>query len=343
MKRPYYIRGGSLGEKICRIEALRGNVQFNFTIKSAVMQNTSLAAEYFHLLNRVLTLDSPNEETCFAPYNLVLMHFLPLLQRLAPSTSVENLTVEEFIYAPTYHLDVVGAQNGGLGIRGEEICTLTPAYDIAPLSISSASEIWKTLPKTSARDLSLAREEQEMKPRKSVQGKVKTAGKYKFFKPRERGREKEFEREVEVLHRIWEAGLAGSIHRVPVLESLVVAGAQQEQVVVVGLLLNFISSPALGCHLQSPGFKDQIDLYRKWEKQVRDTVTLLHEHDIVWGDVNPCNVAIDEALDAWVIDFGGRNTVGFVDDDKAETVQGDWQGVGRLFGEWLSGRGGLGS
>ncbi|KAG9664742.1 putative C6 transcription factor, partial [Aureobasidium melanogenum] len=341
MERPYYIRGGSLGDKICHIQALRGNVQFYFTIKSAVMNTTLLAAEYFQLLDRVLTSDRPDEETCFAPYHLILMHFSPLLERLAPTTSVGNLTLEDFVYAPTYHLDVISGQNGQLGIQGEEICTLAPAYDIASLSIFSAPETWKPLPKTKARDLSLAREEKEMKPLESVQGKINTTtegeGKYKFFKPRELGREKEFEREVEVLHRIREAGLAGPTHRLPVLEGLVVAGKQEQ--VVVGILMNFISSPKLGCHLQSPGFKDQIDLHEKWEKQVRSTVTLLHEHGIVWGDVNPCNVAIDEAMNAWVIDFGGRNTVGFVDDDKAETKEGDWQGVERLFRDWLTGGG----
>ena len=46
---------------------------------------------------------------------------------------------------------------------------------------------------------------------------------------------------------------------------------------------------------------------------------VLHDNDIVWGDVNPMNVVIDEAMDAWVIDFGGNNNVAFVDDEKRET------------------------
>ncbi len=61
----------------------------------------------------------------------------------------------------------------------------------------------------------------------------------------------------------------------------------------------------------------------------------LHAHDLVWGDVNPGNVVIDDVGHAWVIDFGGGNHPDFVDNEKAETVEGDWQGVGRLFGEWL--------
>jgi hypothetical protein len=54
--------------------------------------------------------------------------------------------------------------------------------------------------------------------------------------------------------------------------------------------------------------------------------------------VNPCYVAVDEKLDAWIVGFGGMNNDEFVDDDKAETKEGDWQGVERLFGTWLPGR-----
>ena len=43
------------------------------------------------------------------------------------------------------------------------------------------------------------------------------------------------------------------------------------------------------------------------------------------------NVVIDENFDAWVIDFGRINDVGIVDDEKRETVEGDWQGVGKVF------------
>jgi hypothetical protein len=61
---------------------------------------------------------------------------------------------------------------------------------------------------------------------------------------------------------------------------------------------------------------------------------LQHSHDLIWGDVNPCNVAVD----AWVIDFGGINNAEFVDDNNTETKYGDWQGVERLFGTWLLNR-----
>lgn len=116
---------------------------------------------------------------------------------------------------------------------------------------------------------------------------------------------------------------------------------EEREDLVVGMLMHLIVSPQLGSHPQSPGLRHLTHLNKKWEQQVINTVTLLHTHGIVWGDVNPYNVAIDEDMNAWVIDFGGRNTPEFVDGDKAETKEGDWQGVQRFFGEWLpAGRGG---
>lgn len=87
--------------------------------------------------------------------------------------------------------------------------------------------------------------------------------------------------------------------------------------------------------MQSQGFWGQPELHKKWEEQVTGIVQELHAFDIVWGDVNPTNVVIDRAMDAWVIDFGGMNNVEFVDEEGRETVEGDRQGVKRLFQEWL--------
>jgi hypothetical protein len=44
---------------------------------------------------------------------------------------------------------------------------------------------------------------------------------------------------------------------------------------------------------------------------------------------------VDEAMDAWAIDFGGMNNVEFVDDELRETMEGHEQGLKRLFREWL--------
>ncbi|CZR42605.1 uncharacterized protein FPRO_09908 [Fusarium proliferatum ET1] len=63
---------------------------------------------------------------------------------------------------------------------------------------------------------------------------------------------------------------------------------------------------------------------KKWVSQVRGTVDLLHKTGITWGDGKASNVLIHrETDDAWVIDFGGGWTEGWVDEELSGTVKGD--------------------
>jgi RIO-like serine/threonine protein kinase len=103
----------------------------------------------------------------------------------------------------------------------------------------------------------------------------------------------------------------------------------------IGILMTLITSSKIGTHLRSPGLQDRHELHKKWEEQLTAIVHELHAYGILWGDVYSMNVLIDEAMDAWAIDFGGINNAEFVDDKKRETIEGDWQGMTRLFQEWL--------
>jgi hypothetical protein len=56
----------------------------------------------------------------------------------------------------------------------------------------------------------------------------------------------------------------------------------------------------------------------------------LHEAGVVWGDVKAANVLIDKDNNAWIIGFGGGCTEGWVDCEKAGTVEGDLQGLANI-------------
>jgi tRNA A-37 threonylcarbamoyl transferase component Bud32 len=56
-------------------------------------------------------------------------------------------------------------------------------------------------------------------------------------------------------------------------------------------------------------------------------VDQLHEIGVVWGDGKAGNVIIDNDDIAWLIDFGGGWTEGWVDEELADTVEGDEQAV----------------
>jgi tRNA A-37 threonylcarbamoyl transferase component Bud32 len=68
----------------------------------------------------------------------------------------------------------------------------------------------------------------------------------------------------------------------------------------------------------------------KWYEDVCRMVGVLHEAGIVWGDVKPENMIVDEEGEVWLVDFGGGWTKGWVDPDKMETEEGDLQGLAEL-------------
>lgn len=68
----------------------------------------------------------------------------------------------------------------------------------------------------------------------------------------------------------------------------------------------------------------------KWAAQIKDTVAKLHDLGIIWGDVKSDNVLIDREDNAIVIDLDGGATRRWVDFDKAGTIEGDLQGLGRI-------------
>ncbi|TKA59202.1 hypothetical protein B0A55_09267, partial [Friedmanniomyces simplex] len=127
--------------------------------------------------------------------------------------------------------------------------------------------------------------------------------------------------------------LTSEANRFSRLVGIVTTGEFGEQ--VAGILLEFIVTGPGGGDCLRRAVQARTEMHEKWKAQVGETVNELHAHQLVWGDVNAGNVVIDESSNAWVIDFGGLNNPEFVDDELAETEEGDWQGVHRLFDEWL--------
>lgn len=64
--------------------------------------------------------------------------------------------------------------------------------------------------------------------------------------------------------------------------------------------------------------------------QIHAAVSGLHDAGIIWGDVKAENVLIDQDSNAWVTDFGGGYTKGWVDKEMAETMERDRMGMAKL-------------
>ncbi|CZR62566.1 uncharacterized protein PAC_12463 [Phialocephala subalpina] len=136
-----------------------------------------------------------------------------------------------------------------------------------------------------------------------------------------------------------------SLVRVPQLKGLIVSHTG-----IVGFLIDYIAS--LGYHLEDalrcakatsgaliekgngtplPEITISKAQKEKWSRQIEETLEALHTRNIIWGDAKMANILIDEVTDnAWVVDFGGGNTEGWIDLELHGSVAGDIQALERI-------------
>jgi serine/threonine protein kinase len=104
---------------------------------------------------------------------------------------------------------------------------------------------------------------------------------------------------------------------------------KDEENQLIGLLLTYIE-----CDFLTLAFAVEPDTpastKQKWVDQVTGILTQLHKAGIVWGDAKPDNALIDKNDDAWIINFGGGYTRGFVEREKAGTIEGDLQRLRKI-------------
>ncbi|KAK4107066.1 hypothetical protein N656DRAFT_793429 [Canariomyces notabilis] len=148
-----------------------------------------------------------------------------------------------------------------------------------------------------------------------------------FFKGFSPGEDDRLEKEVEAHLRILKSNVVPEARVIRLLGVVAVADGR-----VAGLLLTYVD-----CRRDYDGILDGIYLRRtpvslreRWIAQIREAVQQLHEGGAIWGDAKADNVLIDKNDDAWLIDFGGGYTEGWVDKDKTDTKEGDLQGVERI-------------
>ncbi|KAL6692968.1 hypothetical protein J3F84DRAFT_401524 [Trichoderma pleuroticola] len=97
---------------------------------------------------------------------------------------------------------------------------------------------------------------------------------------------------------------------------------------LAGMLFTWINNK--GVLSKARADQSTVQLKAHWATQIKDTLEMLHHQNIIWGDAKAENILIEMDDNAWVIDFGGSYTVGWVDKDKAGTVEGDAQGLARI-------------
>ena len=97
-----------------------------------------------------------------------------------------------------------------------------------------------------------------------------------------------------------------------------------EEGAVVGILMEHIDkSPLNLADILSKNDIIEKSRRERWATQIEDTLNQLHAIGVVWGDAKTSNILIDEKDDVWIIDFGGGQTLGWVDYKLVGTKDGD--------------------
>ena len=281
-------------------------------------------------------------ETIEAIKRLVWKTCKSVCEAYANTGSSEPQSLQSYIQPQTLHIALAKDAHCEGGVAAEVIGDLSSSYqwdtsriaqnnsqvinsyswDIAPVP-TKHFELSPAVQTFQASELSVTENATTNGP---VQKVHNTAGTQFFFKPRFDLMAPEFDREVSVLGAIRSCGLDSRL-KVSPFKGLVLLDSG----LVAGMLLRWLEGWPLAEH---PELSNR-SFHKRWREQVEAIVKDLHRHGIVWGDVNVHNIFIDVDDDAWVIDFGGNCNVQFVDEELKETVEGDIQGLRRVFEEWL--------
>ncbi|KJZ68497.1 hypothetical protein HIM_12116 [Hirsutella minnesotensis 3608] len=258
-----------------------------------------------------LTIDS-----CF---DWAVRPFLPILENLAPQpTDISSVTLEDYLAHETFKCELKCVdemlQPGPVTLHERLDDWMEPIPETQP---------WKTtLPTFHPSQIRIFGDD----PRYILDddpSRVCVDGEEYFYKSFDFVGEQAGRCEVSKYEQILRANFRPHIRT-----SRACGVVQDDNGRLLGVLLHRIDevntlAGALSCSTPE-------DTKRRWASQLRESLQALHEVGIVWGDAKPDNVIIDRQGDAWIIDFGGGHTRGWVDENKAGTIEGDLQGMRKI-------------
>ncbi|KAK4041378.1 hypothetical protein C8A01DRAFT_14839 [Parachaetomium inaequale] len=253
---------------------------------------------------------------------------LPLMRELAPVPIPEPRTLQEQLYPQTYTLQIL-TEDGKLTCRQlDSYAGLTerhpPVAEDKLRVMGLGAEPTINVPVVKASQVVLVRRLQ------SFVWLVKVGEADMVCKTSLDTFWNSIGEELEAYLKIRAAGVEP---RVPELTGII-----QSHAGVIGILLRHIPHKhhSLGALLAGvkQGTVAQTEaaplLKQKWATQIKETLTGLHALGILWRDIKTDNVLIDDNGDAVVLDFGGGNTMGWVDRDKYGTMEGEMQGLRKI-------------
>jgi hypothetical protein len=337
-----YVHGGIPGEDGARWTVSHRMLQAHIHVAHAAIARTAWADDYLDRRSALVASKGGGDNILArwkALSRSIASPCLSLLETLAPMDKTTPWTLADYCLATTVSLRIVRASSvsdGGGGVRAELVSGRhpMPACSTSPMPTQALHHLPAMLLRFPASKL-LVENEEEKTLRLAPPCRVWAADNDVlplFFKPCLRDRETEFAREVDMLARIGVARLHEQQINTACMAGVVTT---EDGAAVLGVVLLWTRGAA---RLAAETAVARVEMHGQWREEVRGIIGVLHERGIVWGDLNPHNILIDDRLAPWVVDFGGECNLEFVDDENRETATGDWQGFHSAFDYWLPAR-----
>ncbi|OJJ66271.1 hypothetical protein ASPBRDRAFT_49161 [Aspergillus brasiliensis CBS 101740] len=306
---------------------------FQIELEACNFENSpALLADYFRLLQRLEPdylpeLDEEFEDPLEELADWALQSFKPLFQQIPPLNTCQTYTLRNCLFPEVFHYSLVANEDNLVPVFLDNIGRERLMGALLPESEQvdySAIPVYR--PDEIEVPISLECGALPAVPRKVYINGQQLA----FLKSVGAGDVNSTCRELKAYAKIHSTSLSVAINTCRLLGIVQIPSSGR----IVGLLLSYIAcdNRTLLCTGKDPQYAS---LRQKWLDQVTRSIERLHSCGVVWGDAKPDNVLIDIQDDAYLIDFGGGYTRGWVDAELANTAEGDLQGLQRL-SEFLS-------
>ncbi|KAJ4196140.1 hypothetical protein NW767_009600 [Fusarium falciforme] len=249
---------------------------------------------------------------------------IPFSQIAPLNTTLPNKDLHSLLYPETlnYRLQTVDGKATIFPIDPEESVSV-PNTGPNPAVVTEFQAI-KTMPRYSSRDLHV---QEVLVSGYGTVCKARVGSQTMLCQAHSQGLENpSLERELVAMQKIWDACSGPAVNiRVPHLQGYVTFADSRD---IIGLLRDWVLPSSYGSTLRDMDISAvPKELKKKWLDQICETVDKLHELDVVWGDGKVSNVVVDQENNIWLIDFAGGWTEGWVDEELADSVDGDNQAV----------------
>ncbi|CAG7561968.1 unnamed protein product [Fusarium equiseti] len=244
-------------------------------------------------------------------WDWIVEPLLPIFRELPTPDQTASRTLDVFFHPETFVYTFQTVSDERIPqLRGDAHCEF-------PFGISLPGELcasWKSFVPAEVR---IHHEDLVGPPSHTPRKVLLNNGTIAFLKLVRCGDKQSLKNELDTYGKIDRAQLDNKL-RVSRLHGLV----RNNDGVIFGLLLTYIDCKrvTLSCAVK-PGTEPS--LRERWATQIQEAVGQLHNAGITWGDAKPDNVLIDVSRDAWLTDFGGGYTEGWVPKALVGTMEGD--------------------